>query len=259
MPIQIVATVYGHPWDLWGLSTLFDGTDVNHTLIEANKPEGLPTFDATDAAQVQRFRIHGYDLPAPIKSDELQWDGIVADINLRDFSTIAEALVARINGIAVLLDPEYAPVKLYSLSYSEGTSVGTMPRTDWTPNKSSTCLGTQQQHLPFAQGSLTIAVTNPAVKVVLAAAVLPRTWASIYLIYEAIAESVGGQHQLDELGFVSTKELRDFRHAANNSRALDEGMRHSKRPQPGNLIPFANAYFIINKLAFHWMQSLITP
>jgi len=259
MTIQIVATVYGHPWDLWGLSRLFDGTDASHTLINADKPEGRPTFDITNPTQVQRFRVHGYDLPAPITSDELRWDGGVSDIDLRDFATVAEALVARINGTAILLDPEYTPVKLYSLSYSEGTSAGNMLRTDWTPNKDLTRLGTQQQHIPFAQGSLPIAVTNPAVKVVLAAATLPRTWASMYLIYEVIAESTGGQHQLDKLGFVSANDLRDFRHAANNSRAFDEGMRHSKRPQPGNLIPFDKAYFIINTLAVHWMQSLIAP
>ena len=132
MTIQIVATVYGHPWDLWGLSRLFDGTDASHILIKANKPEGRPTFDTADPAQVQRFRVHGYDLPAPITSDELRWDGGVSDVDLRDFATVAEALVARINGIAILLDPEYTPVKLYSLSYSEGTSAGNMLRTDWT-------------------------------------------------------------------------------------------------------------------------------
>jgi len=259
MPIQITATVYGHPWDLWGLSTLFDGSDANHTLVNAGKPDGRPTFDPSDPAQVQRFRVHGFDRPAPITSDELRWDGNLDEIDLRDFTSVAEALVARINGIAILLDPEYAPVKLYSLSFSEGTSAGNMLRTDWTPNKDMTHLGTQQEHLPFAQGSLPLAVSNPAVKVVLAAATLPRTWASLYLIYEAIAEDVGGQHALERLGFVSEKDLRDFRHAANNSRSLDEGMRHSKRPQPGTPIPFDKAYSIINTLALQWMQSLITP
>jgi hypothetical protein len=259
MPVQITATIYGHPWDLWGLSKLFDGSDANHTLVNAPKPQGRPTFDTNDSAQVQRFRVYGYDLPAPLTSDDLRWDGGVADIDLRDFTPVAETLVARINGIAILLDPKYAPIKLHSLSFSEGTSAGNLLRTDWIPNKDETRLGAQREHLSFAQGSLPLAVGNPAVKVVLAAAALPRTWASLYLIYEVIAESVGGQHALDNLGFVTKKDLSDFRHAANNSRSLDEGMRHSKTPQPGNLIPLDKAYFIINTLAIRWMQSLITP
>jgi hypothetical protein len=259
MQIQITATVLGHPWDLWGLSKLFDGSDASHTLFKASKPAGRPTIDTNDPAQVTRFRVHGYDLFAPITSDELRWDGSVADIDLRDFTPVAETLVGRINGIAALLDPDFKPVKLYSLSFSKGTSAGTVLHTDWTPNKDLTQLALQQEHFPFAHNGLSLAASNPAVKVVLAAITLPRTWTSMYLIYEAIAESVGGQHKLDELGLVSKKNLSDFRHAANNNRLLDEGMRHSKKPKPGTLIPFEHGYLIINTLALRWMQSLMTP
>lgn len=94
---------------------------------------------------------------------------------------------------------------------------------------------------------------------VLAAATLPRSWASMYLIYEAIADNVGGQHKLDKLNSISKKDLSDFRHAANNNRSLNEGMRHSKKPLPGSLIPFEKAYFIVNTLALSWIHSLITP
>jgi hypothetical protein len=256
MPIQITATVLGHPWDLWGLSILFDGSDANHTLIRASKPEGRPRIDTNDQAQVTRFRVHGYDVFAPITSDELHWDGNLADIDLRDVGPVAETLVAHMNGIAILLDPDYAPIKLYCLSYSEGHSTGSLLRSDWTPNKDLTQLGQQQEHRPFAHNGLPLAVSNPAVKVVLAAITLPRTWASMYLIYEAIADDVDGQHALDDLKFVPKSDLSDFRHAANNSRSLDQGMRHSKRPQPGTLIPFDKAYFIINTLAIRWMQWL---
>jgi hypothetical protein len=259
MSIQITATVLGHPWDLWGLSRLFDGSDASHTLLKATKPDGRPIIDTNNPAQITRFRVHGYDLFAPITSDQLCWHGNLDDINLRDFAPVAESLVARINGIAVLLDPGYAPIKLYSMSFSEGTSAGSMLQTDWTPNKDLTYLGFQSEHLPFAHNGLALAATNPAVKLVLAAITLPRTWASMYLIYEAIADSVGGQHKLDKLGFVSKKELRDFRHAANNNRSFDEGMRHSKKPEPGELIPFEHGYVIINTLALRWMQSLMTP
>jgi hypothetical protein len=259
MTIQIKATVLGHPWDVWGLSRLFDGSDANHTLVEATKPEGRPRIDTNDQTAVTRFRVHGYDIFAPITSDELRLDGGLDDIDLRDLIPAAETLVARINGIAILLDPDYAPVKLFSLSYSVGESAGALTRSDWTPNKDLTPLGSQPEHLPFAQDVLPLAVTNPAVKLALTAATLPRSWASMYLIYEAIADSVGGLHKLDTLNFVSQKDLSDFRHAANNSRSLDEGMRHSKMPQPGSLIPFEQAYLIINTLALRWMQSLVMP
>ena len=85
MPIQIKATVLGHPWDLWGLSRLFVGCDASHTLIEASRPDGRPTIDTNNPAQVTRFRVHGYDLFAPITSDELRWAGNIDDIDLRDW------------------------------------------------------------------------------------------------------------------------------------------------------------------------------
>src|ERR1700733_9201842 len=119
MPIQITVTLLGHPWDLWGLAQLFDGSDSCHTLIKANKPEGLPKIDTHDEAQVNRFRVHGYDIPGTITSDELRWDGSAADLDLRDMAPVAESLLARMNGIAILLDPEYVSVRLHSLTYSE--------------------------------------------------------------------------------------------------------------------------------------------
>jgi hypothetical protein len=259
MPIQVAVTVLGHPWDLWGLSQLFDGSDDSHTRVQASKPEGLPKIDTNDQAQVTRFRVHGYDLFAPITSDELLWEGSVADIDLRDMAPVAEALVARINGIAITLDPDYAPVRLYSLSFSEGETFGSLLRSDWKLNKSLTRLGKEQEHRPFAHDVLPLAANNPAVKVVLAAITLPRTWTSMYLIYEAIADAVGGAHKLENLKFVSKSDLIAFRKTANNNRSLDEGMRHSKKPQPGPLIPFETAYLIINTLVIRWMQSLLPP
>jgi hypothetical protein len=258
MTIQVTATLKGHPWDLWGLSRLFSGSDASHTLVRAAKPDGRPTFDATDPAAVARFRAQGYDVFATITSDELVWNETSKGrIDLRDLVPIAENLVGRMNGIAVLLDPEYHPAKLIYLSYRAGDREGTVLHTDWTPNKDATPLGSQQAHLPFARDALPLALSINAVKFVLEAIALPRSWASMWLIYEAIADSVGGQHKLKSLGFVSESDLRDFRHAANNSRSISEGIRHSKRPQPGPLMPFEKAYYIINQLAIEWMTSLM--
>jgi hypothetical protein len=158
-----------------------------------------------------------------------------------------------------LLDPEYVPAKLYSLTYSEGEKFGSLLRSEWTPNKSATHLGVEQEHRSFAHDALPLAATNPAAKTVIAALLLPRTWTSMYLIYEAIADAVGGQQALENLNYVAKNDLIEFRKTANNSRSIDEGMRHSKKPHPITLMPFDKAYFIINTVALRWMQSLMSP
>jgi hypothetical protein len=258
MTIQVTATIQGHPWDLWGLSKLFDGSNASHTLVKAAKPEGRPDFDTNDPAAVSRFRAQGYDVFATVTSDELAWDELTkGKIDLRDLAPTAELLVKRMNGIALLLDPGYSPAKMLSLSYQIAESVGSLLRSEWTSNKDATHLGTQQGHLSFAQDALPLASNDKAVQFVLEAIALPRTWASMWIIYEAIADNVGGQHKLDSLGFISKRDLSDFRSAANNSRSLSEGMRHAKRPQPGILIPFEKAYYIINTLAIRWMDSMV--
>jgi len=258
MAIQVTATIQGHPWDLWGLSKLFDGSHANHTLVKAAKPEGRPTFDTNDPAAVSRFRAQGYDVFATVTSDELAWDELTkGEIDLRDLMPATELIVKRMNGIALLLDPDYSPAKLLSLTYQAAKNVGSLLRSEWTPNKDATPLGAQQEHLSFAQDALPLASNDKAVQFVLEAIALPRTWASMWLIYEAIADSVGGQHKLDGLGFVSKSDLKDFRNAANNNRSLSEGIRHATQPRPGSLIPFEKAYYIINTLAIRWMASLM--
>jgi len=258
MKIQVTTTIQGHPWDLWGLSRLFDCSNASHTLVKAIKPEGTPTFDTHDPAAISRFRAHGYDLLATITSDELVLDELgKSNVDLRDLVPVAEILISRMNGVARLLDPDYRPAKLLYLSYQAPGREGSVLHSDWTPNKGATPLGSQQEHLPFAQDALPLASKDKAVQFVLEAIALPRTWASMWLIYEAIADSVGGQHKLDGLNLVSRSELSDFRKAANNNRSLFEGMRHAKRPEPGPLIPFENAYNIVNELAIQWMASLM--
>jgi hypothetical protein len=259
MPVPVTATIQGHPWDLWGLSKLFDGSDAFHTCVEADKPEGRPTFDTNDPAAVMRFRAHGYDVFAALTSDELVWDEAMGRVDLRDIAPIAQDILARMNGIGILFDPYYKAAKLLYLTFGSGDSAGSMVHGDWTPNRDDTPLGAQQEHSPFARDALPLARTNSTVRLVLDAIALPRTWASMYLIYEAISESVGGVHKLDTMNFVHATDLKNFRNAANNNRSLSEGMRHAKKPKPGAFIPLDQAYSIINTLAVRWMQSLIAP
>ena len=149
MTIQVTATIQGHPWDLWGLSKLFDGSNASHTLVKAAKPEGRPTFDTNDAAAVARFRAQGYDVLATITSDELVWDELSKGIDLRDLVAAAELLVARTNGVALLLDPEYRPAKLQYLSYQAADRQGSVLHSDWTPNKDATRLELNRSICPL--------------------------------------------------------------------------------------------------------------
>jgi hypothetical protein len=257
MAIPITATIQGHPWDLWGLAKLFDGTDATRTLVTAIEPKGRPTFDATDKDAITRFRISGYDILATLVSEELVWRDDTHRPELRDMREAAVSLVGRINGIAHLFDPDFRAAKLLYLSFQINDSVGSMPFGDWTPNRSETYLGDALQ-IAFAKDILRMSTNNASIKFVLDAIVLPRTWPSMYLIFEAIATNVGGQHKLKKKDWVTENELSDFTNAANSNRNLSEGMRHaSKVPlQSKPLIPFEQAYYIINKLAIQWLDSL---
>jgi hypothetical protein len=107
MPVPITATIQRHPWDLWGLANLFDGTDSTHTHVKAQEPKGRPSIDTTDPKAVARFRAVGYDISATLISDELVWQDDTHKPDLRDMREAAESLLARVNVIGHFLDPEF--------------------------------------------------------------------------------------------------------------------------------------------------------
>jgi hypothetical protein len=242
---------------LMGLAKLFDGTDATRTLVTAVEPKGRPSFDPTDKEAITRFRIAGYDISATLVSEELLWHDSTRRPDLRDMREAAVSLLARVNGIAHLLDPDFRAAKLQYLSFQTKDSTGSMPLGDWTPNRSETYLDGDFQVL-FAKDILKLSAKESSAKFVLDAIALPRTWVSMYLIFDAIASNVGGQHKLKKMGWVSEDELNDFTNAANNSRELSEGIRHASKvlPQNNPLIPFDQAYYIVNKLAIAWLNSL---
>jgi hypothetical protein len=258
MPIQVTATVMGHPWDLWGLSKLFNGSDATKTLVQTEEPKGLPTFDATDKDAVSRFRVWGYDVSANLTSTELLWDESKGKVDLLDMRPIAENLIERINGAAQLLDPQYKPVK--PLALTDGGAVGATTFSEWTPNKDNTLLGHYPALIPLARDIVALAAKEQAVKFVLDAIVLPRTWASLYLVYDAISTNVGGAHALKKKNWVTEDELNDLTNSANNSREIKEGARHGNNPkQDRALISLVQAYSITNRLALAWLHEKIDP
>jgi hypothetical protein len=255
MMIPITTSIMGHPWDLWGLSLLFDGSDSSKTKVVATKPEGRPTFDPNNEAERDRFRANGYDILTSLTSDELIWDDAKGRVDLRDLRPIADDILLRVNGLARTFDPTFTPVRLIHLTFPNGA----MATGDWTPNRDSTYLGAAGQH-DIANRALPLAGSNQEVKFVLEAMVLPATWASLYLVIDAIKTNVGGRHRLDNLGWLSRADLSDLTYSANNSRNISEGARHGTKPMTGgNLIPLDIAHIKTCMLVVHWLDSLAPP
>ncbi|MHC2432756.1 hypothetical protein [Bradyrhizobium sp. USDA 4451] len=253
MIIPITASIIGHPWDLWGLSLLFDGSDPSKTKVVVTKPEGRPTFDPNSEAERNRFRANGYDIMTSLTSDELVWDDAKGRVDLRDLRPIADDILLRVNGLARTFDPTSTPVRLIHLTFPNGA----MATGDWTPNRDSTYLGAAGQH-EIANRALPL--TNPEVKFVLEAMVLPATWASLYLVIDAIKTNVGGRRELDKMGWLSKPDLSDLTYSANNSRNISEGARHRTKPNVGgNLIPLDIAHIKTCMLVAHWLGSLAPP
>ncbi|MFZ0734646.1 MAG: hypothetical protein WAM79_20175 [Candidatus Sulfotelmatobacter sp.] len=252
---RVTATLQGHPWDLWGLSQLFDGSDSSKTLVVATKPNGRPTFDVNDPDQRTRFRVQGYDVAGQLTCDELVLDDTTGD--LRDLRPVADEIISRLNGLARTFDPTFAPVRLTYLSYAKENGAGAMTAGDWTPNKDATLLSASA-HRDLTTQALEIAGVDPAVNFVLDAMTLPASWASLYLVYDAISTNVGGKSELKKLGWLTDDQLNDLTNSANSSRNIREGARHGNRADSTRpLIALDVAHILSRQLVVQWLYWLI--
>jgi hypothetical protein len=258
MPVQFILTLRGHPWDLWGLSKIFDGTNTDHMLLKAEEPKGRPIVDFSDRAQLDRFQKLGYDIFAPLTCDSLLHNEAAGPPDIQKMKVIAHDIISRINGIGRLIEPDYWPVSYYTLSYTSPGGGGFASPDGTTPNKQHTSLGWHHTHASFADRVFELSRTEPAVRFILDAIAIRSTWVSLYLIYETIKDNVGDQKALASKNWVSPQELSDFRYAANYSRSLIEGMRHATSIQalPKPPIPLHQAHNIIDRLSKRWLESL---
>lgn len=249
-------TLRGHPWSLWGLSQLFDGTNSSHTRITAERPNGRPIYNHQDPEARQRFQVFGFDVFGKLYTDKL----IFADRQLPTFDevkAIAIDVVGRINGIALLIEPDFLPVSPYYISYScrggsGGADFGKFPQ-----NRENTFLGAHPAQFPNSDFIFVEAESNGAVKFVLDALALPTTWASLYLIYDTIRDSVGGLTELKAQQWVSVQELDDFTYTANRTRQIREGARHGGvfvPPKP--FISLSEGHWLVLQLARKWLWWL---
>lgn len=244
----------GHPWDLWGLAQVFDGSGTDHTRIEATRPEGAPVYDFRTPEGQLRFARLGFDVFARMTSDRLIFERQLPWDEAKD---VAREILRAINGTGLLIDPDFIPVSLYEISYSERggsgyADFGRMPR-----NKEATFLGMHPMHKVFCELLVKHGQSNNAVRFVLDALTMPTTWASLYLVYDTITHEVGGQRALESRGWATVQECSDFRYSANTSREIREGARHGGAVTPPKaLLRLSQGKDIVERIARAWLRSL---
>jgi hypothetical protein len=246
------ARLQGNPWDLWGLSKIFSGTNADATLIEAKEPSTVRPDMKTEEGRHQ-FALFGHETHADLFSNSFR---VEYPFSSRDLFDRAVPVLNWINAIGHLLDPDYLPVTLFSCDHPKDRPTSFNLFGGGTKHKNKTGLG-QQHQVPFAFDAFELGADNAAISFVMEALNIPTTWASMYLIYEANSDNVGGGKALEQFGFVTTQELSDFRFAANTCRTISEGIRHATKldaPSPPH-IPLSKAREIINRLAIAWLEA----
>ena len=244
----------GHPWDLWGLSQIFDGTGPDATRIETAKPEGRPIYDYKTEAGRLRYARLGFDVYAKMTSDRLVFPNSVP---FDEAKAVARDVLRYINGTGTLIDPDFLPVSLYQIGYTTRGRSGAADFGRMTHNKEATFLGMHPGHKVLGSIIAKQNDGNSAVRFVLDAFVLPTSWASLYLVYDTITHDVGGQRTIEAKGWVSAQQCSDFRYSANTSREIREGARHGGAVSPPKpLLSLSQGRDIIEDITRGWLRSL---
>lgn len=247
--VQYVAHIQGHRWDLYGLSKIFTTPKCR---VEAEQPPRRQELDRSIPEQALLFRQWDKPCTAKIYSSDLLES---PSTYWKEIKIRAEKLVEGMNGIGVLLDPEFRPTLLTGLSYSchhgGGQATFSGPG-DWRERIS---LGRHPAHNALAESFSSDSLDDPVVRFVLQALNLPTAWYSLYAIYECIRDEVD-EAKLVEFGWANKQKLNEFRKAANNSRDLRKGARHGKPPTfKGELMSLLEASGVIRALALHWVHQ----
>lgn len=267
MTVQVKAQIQGHPWDLWGLAKLFDGNNPEGIHVEgAVEPSGAPEVPWGKPDDLKRYLQVGHLRVAQLLAKGLAYQSI-GQVDLNEAAESAASLVKKINGIAKLLDPEFYGVRLVGVAYSAPGGGGGKSLGELTPNKGYTHLGRVQEHWGAAEAWSELAATDPATRFVLEAFNLPISWASLYLVYDCIAGTVGGTKALENAGFVAKAELKKFTKTANNVRDFRVGARHGSEPDTAPQsadCPLHEGHRIVQLLAHKWLawrygQLIVLP
>jgi hypothetical protein len=107
------ARLQGNPWDLWGLSKLFNGTNADATTVHAKDPV-VVQLDLRNLDDREHFAHFGYDTHADLTSNSFR---VEFPFNNGDMYHLAMPVLSRINAIGHLPDPEFSPVTLFQCIY----------------------------------------------------------------------------------------------------------------------------------------------
>lgn len=260
--VKVRAQIQGHPWDLWGLSQLFDGSNkLGISVVGAVKPDGVPQPKWSDKADRDRFATVGYDRIAQLSANIMDRASL-GNADLGVIAAQAASLVKRLNGAGRLFDPEYYGVRLTGVTCDGPGGGGSKSLATLTPNKGFTGLGRHPSQAPFAIEVIAASLTDPAVTFVLEAWELPITWASLYLIYDCIVGKVGNAAGIVSRGLLTRKELDSFKAAANLARDFRTGIRHGSqniKPPAAPLIPLHEGHRLMLVLTHAWLQERAQP
>ena len=86
---------------------------------------------------------------------------------------------------------------------------------------------------------------------------LEPTWNNLYLVFEVIIETVGGQDVLNAKGWVPTSDIRRFKQTANSYRAIGRAARHAKLSfqPPSKPMSLKEAYELVRTVLSVWLEE----
>ncbi|WP_369720971.1 hypothetical protein AB8Z38_28365 [Bradyrhizobium sp. LLZ17] len=140
------SSLQGNPWDLWGLSKIFDGSNSDATCVHAKDPVTI-RLDMRKPEDQHHFDLFGHDTHADLTSNSFVLE---FPFNGCDMCSLAMPAINRINAIGLLLDPDFTPVTLFSCDHPRDKPNSLNLYRPGKPYKSRTALGEQGQS-PFAR------------------------------------------------------------------------------------------------------------
>lgn len=83
------------------------------------------------------------------------------------------------------------------------------------------------------------------------------SWVGLYRIHEVIEADVGGQHSMQKMGWVSSEDLKRFKHSANSVQVGGDAARHGKEQHlpPKNPLTLSEAASYLTYVLHTWLAS----
>ena len=112
---------------------------------------------------------------------------------------------------------------------------------------------------PRAAAILQVSARDTAVSKVLRLLSDPdaASWVGLYRIHEVIEADVGGQHSMQKMGWVSSEDLKRFKHSANSVQVGGDAARHGKEQHlpPNDPLTVSEAASYLTYIVQTWLAS----